>query len=494
MTIKKNALSKINWSYIVIAGSFFLYWYNNAHSIDPDLGWHLRMGQYILQHGIPKNDPLSYSMPSYFYIYHDWLQNIIIYLLFQYVGNIITAGIYALLGVLPLVVIYRAMPKKRYLIPFLLTALSLYPFIGIRTQIINWLFFSVLILYISNKLTWQKYGYIIPIIMLIWTNLHGSFAMGIFVLFSALIFKSVSQRSISRYDFLIAAASLIVTFINPYGLSLWGEVWKQMFDQGWHWSINEWLPSAFYVILAFWFYITLSTILVFYFRKRLDKLQLFFFIIFTLACISSVRFVPVWAVFAFGITCEMLNLLKQEAADPTRFSKAYAAMGGLVALFILIQISLAFMPSSAPISSTFYPEQAVAYLKKHPQIGQIFSVYDWGGYLDWYLPEKRVFIDGRMPSWHWSAHIKGESDNAYSDFRSIRSGILPVSSVIKTYHISTFLLPVQKPKKKSVLENLLNELSSQRQRQPDVYEQLKKLQWTQIYIDSTAVIYQMPNR
>ena len=51
---------------------------------DPDFWWHLRTGQLILQtHAIPHTDPFSYTMVGKPWITHEWLSEIIIYVLFR---------------------------------------------------------------------------------------------------------------------------------------------------------------------------------------------------------------------------------------------------------------------------------------------------------------------------------------------------------------------------------------------------------------------------
>jgi len=37
----------------------------------------------------------------------------------------------------------------------------------------------------------------------------------------------------------------------------------------------------------------------------------------------------------------------------------------------------------------------VEWLKAHPQAGEMFNPFDWGGYLSLELPEKKVFIDSQ---------------------------------------------------------------------------------------------------
>ena len=40
--------------------------------VDPDLGWHLRVGEFIWQtKTIPRKDLFSFSLPDYPYVYHS---------------------------------------------------------------------------------------------------------------------------------------------------------------------------------------------------------------------------------------------------------------------------------------------------------------------------------------------------------------------------------------------------------------------------------------
>ena len=54
--------------------------------LDPDFGWHMRNGQYILEHGIPRLDPFSYTMSSFHVIVHEWLSEVFLVLLYPRIG------------------------------------------------------------------------------------------------------------------------------------------------------------------------------------------------------------------------------------------------------------------------------------------------------------------------------------------------------------------------------------------------------------------------
>ena len=51
---------------------------------DPDLWWHLRTGQWILENrAIPHSDPFSFTMLGTHWVAHEWLADIGLYLLYQ---------------------------------------------------------------------------------------------------------------------------------------------------------------------------------------------------------------------------------------------------------------------------------------------------------------------------------------------------------------------------------------------------------------------------
>src|SRR3990167_97454 len=84
------------------------FWYKAAIFLDPDFGWEMRMGQYILAHGIPYTDPLSYTMPSYPIIAHYWLSSILIAKLYPVIGYAGLAGIVALISLGALLILIPA--------------------------------------------------------------------------------------------------------------------------------------------------------------------------------------------------------------------------------------------------------------------------------------------------------------------------------------------------------------------------------------------------
>jgi hypothetical protein len=86
------------------------------------------------------------------------------------------------------------------------------------------------------------------------------------------------------------------------------------------------------------------------------------------------------------------------------------------------------------LAENSYPWEAVEYLKKHPFSGNMLNEYNWGGFLIWQYPEKKVFIDGRMPSWR-----RGDF-SIFESFNKIMSADKDWSEELAKYDVSLALV------------------------------------------------------
>jgi len=145
----------------------------------------------------------------------------------------------------------------------------------------------------------------------------------------------------------------------------------------------------------------------------------------------------------------------------------------------------------------FYPKKAVTFLTRNIPEGEIFSEYGWGGYLVWKLPEKKVFIDGRMPSWRWKPGDEAELASAFDTYTGIQKGEIDYKEVFKKYEVSTVLW--SKAKKETPIDKLFSDLEDYLVvfgLEKDDYDFLTDLEsngWKKNYEDNVAVIYENPD-
>jgi hypothetical protein len=277
--------------FLLITFSFFL---DSALSfIDPDFGWHLRFGKLIATNGIPFTDPFSYSMPSYKFVNHEWLTDRILSSVYRPETGTFIASIFVFITILAFFLQFSLLPLTKWtFLLYFCTLFSIKMFVGIRPQVISWLFFSFIWYLIYNEKRWQRWRLLVPFVFLLWGNLHGGFPMGI----ALLIVQSIAQfwkiKRIPIADSLITLLSIGATFINPYGVFLWAEIFVSVLDPSLRWTVQEWLPAPMTAHLILWLYVTCSAVLVFLYRKNLSYVSLFVYIFYLFAGLSSIRHIP----------------------------------------------------------------------------------------------------------------------------------------------------------------------------------------------------------
>src|SRR3989344_4966958 len=255
-------------NFLVIVFIYVLFFFNSFYSIDPDFGWHLKMGELISKSGVPPTDPFSYTMPSFPFVDHEWLTNVAIFFLYQNIGYTGLAVIFSALSLFPiLIMIGKKQKESFFVLPFILSSGALLSFIGIRTQIITLLFFSILVVIIFDTKRYEKLRFLFPLFFCLWANLHGGFAIGIFILALFLFIRSIRSKKIDIFDLLIFILSLLATLVNPYGIRLWGEIYMQLSDSSLRWSIQEWRPAIFSFIIPMWALLVISGIFLIRLRK-----------------------------------------------------------------------------------------------------------------------------------------------------------------------------------------------------------------------------------
>ncbi len=499
----KNRFSSGNKSLLVaISVSFVAFWTIGYLTLDPDFGWHLKMGQIILQSGIPKTDPFSYTMPSFPLVDHEWLTDIMIFKLYPLIGRFGLAAIAATLALFALLI---QLPRRDHLsqtAPFLLAATVLLPFVGIRPQVLSWFLFSVLLKIIFDKKLWVRVRFLIPALFLIWANLHGGFAVGLAALLLFIAYQSWNSHQIDPDNLVVLIISVLITLVNPYSLRLWREVARSFGDPAIRWSISEWTPFFMRLDLAFLLLTVLSAVLLWKYKNRVSLLQAALYTALLLAGLSSQRNIPFCIVPALPLLILLFSHFHQEMEKDKiahqRFHQMYKSFTFLVIAVFFFQGFTAFVEavSSGPNS---YPQQAVAYLQQNPPDGHLFTTYGWGGYLIWQLPGQKVFVDGLMPSWRWTPPDASESGHAFDDYLQIAKLGQPFDNQFQKFNVTEVLweAPVN-PDRVSIwgkpselfwryLNNLYNQESP-----PQLPERLEATGWWKVYQDKVAVIYQKP--
>lgn len=366
-----------------------LFWRGSFTRLDPDFGWHLRSGEYILRHGIPMHDIYTYTAQSYRWVNHEWGNDVILAVIYGAGGYLLASVFY---GALWTAAILLAANKRR-LLSGIIAAIAIYPYVGVRPLAWTALFFSAVIRICNSKNI--KNAWLLPPIFLLWANIHAGFIAGLAVI----AYFAVRQRSYTLLKVLLLCA--VVTLINPYGLRIYGEIAHTIFDPALHRQVEEW--HSFYIarcsllFIALW----LTGLIAFQNWKKFWS-WLGLSQILLISSLSASRNIPLYVIAALGElglfidhAWKMLSGLKS-ADSAARFFKSLIISAGLFLLAAFLSVTYFYDWGNR---ESDYPVKATAYLRAHPCGGNLFNAYAYGGYLIWKLPNQPVYIDGRMPTW-----------------------------------------------------------------------------------------------
>lgn len=476
-----------------------------VYFLDPDFGWHIKMGELISATGIPKTDPFSYTMPSFSFIDHEWFTNLFLYQLYSRSGIGLLAIVYLLFVAFTFFIIFGKKLKKELFFFkfafFLLAFGSIFPFFGIRPQVISWLLLPLLLLILYRAKRDWIFFLLTPLLVIFWVNVHGSFALSIVVLAIYILFKTIRVRKIDYKELVVFVLCVAATFINPYGIGAWGEVWMQISDSALRWRIVEWKPAFFEPIFPYIFYLAFAYA-VYIFRKNILLEKGAIFVFFLLQSVSSIRHIPLFIVAATPIYMELIEKLYDEIKK-IKYGKERFQKAGLVLLVITFMLSatqtfLSFRSAFGIREGVYYPDLAVSYLKENLPENNIFSPYSWGGYLIWKLPEKKLFIDGRMPSWRWNDQPDSESSNAMEDYLNILSGKKDYKQQFEKYNIDTvfwFKKDTLNEKERTIDDYFAKPLNffGIKRNDYNFFETLLNDGWMIVYEDDISIVYRAPD-
>ena len=231
--------------------------------MDIDYFWHFKAGEYMVEHStILTHDIFSWSVIGKSWMSHEWLFEVLIYLLFT-VFHSYHLFIYVFGICVVLLFFLFWVQRKEYLknIPFALFWTSFYMliFIGLsgRPHLLSYLLLAITLYLLFYYFYYpdSKRIYFLPLISLIWVNVHGGSSNLVYLFcflfllvglvqfsFSKIEAKRLSRKQILTY-LVVGLLSIFVLVINPHGVKMLLYPYQNMADTLMLSSISEWQPS-----------------------------------------------------------------------------------------------------------------------------------------------------------------------------------------------------------------------------------------------------------
>ncbi len=420
----------------VIALCVLMYGLLSVHqldSINQDIGRHLKSGEIIWQtHAVYHQNLFSFTEPTHPFIDHHWLSEVTFYLLSIKVG---LSGLIVLKGIilaLAFLILYLASRTRNAVWAFLVTLPLALPVLITRTdlrpEIFSYLFFSLFLLACMRGKYKNDYRllYWLPVIQILWTNMHIYFIMGPLTLAVFLVDRYIAEGKSRQFisAFWISITTATATLINPNFIK--GALAPLTILKGYGYSIVEnqnifFLKDYGIELSAIaWFELSLVAlcILVFMGWKKHVLKSLFFELglaaTTSIMAVKMIRNFGLYAMVFIVVSSVLLSLVWKREISPARSQKALLVVTGVLVLFIFyIPSSRAYGWLGAPYTfGTHVPtggQAALNFIEDNHIPGPVFNNFDVGSFLIWkHYPAEKVFVDGRP-----EAYSKEFFDNVY---------------------------------------------------------------------------------
>ena len=461
---------------------------------DGDLPRHLLVGKLIrTTKTVNLNDIFSYRTTGYPSFPHEWLSQVILSIFNDLLGLGGVVLFAALIVMLVWAIIYYDVLQRSnsLMISIVFTGL------GVGTSLIHILprphlfsyLFTVLWILVLQKIYKDKLQswWLLPILMLVWVNLHGMFVLGIVIGGIYLVgdfFETPSKTwfTSTRTKSMLAGGvlSILASFLSPSGIGIWGAIASLSGNAYIKSRIPEY-QSANFQMAETWPFILILLLTIMSFSRSNNKVtwrHVFLVTAFAGVALYSSRMLPFFAIVAVPIAAQSISeWLKKDYpssrlwSTESNINAINQTSNGLVWVLIVVIAVGTLFRFNIPIDAgnkgntfdpKFFPVDAVTWLKSNPQSGHVFNEFDWGGYMLLKLwPQYQIFMDGHT-------HIYGEKlTREYEQVITLSSGW---ESIFDKYQITWAIVRVQSP----------------------VVKALEDKGWKILYQDTTAIILSKP--
>lgn len=365
-------------------------------------------------------------------------------------------------------------------------------FLVIRPQLAGVVGYLILFQILLRR-TWSRTNWLwVPLIFLLWANLHGSFVVGLVLIGCDCAGRVIdlfgkTRRITSLYHdrrlrrgAVLLLLSGTVALINPYGAKLYEQVLTfsqnpNLRDLTEWWALtlrNSQGQAAAIVTVALIVLCRLN-------RRRFTTEALLPLIVMTIAMLWTSRMIIWWAPLAsYQLAVHATAVWRTQFKNPrTALRKrrrgvwSAVSLGGVCSALALSPLGQSLLSGKVggvkESVSSRTPVAAVEYLLEHPPAGQIFNAIEWGDYLAWSSARNgqdlKIFV---------ASHVHLIPRMVWTDYMAIIKLQTGWEERLEKYDVETVILD--------------------RQHRRGLVSLLKRSpRWKTVYEDDRAVVFQL---
>jgi hypothetical protein len=390
-----------------------------------DLAYQVRTGDLILAgRAIPSVDPFTFSAAGLPWTVQQWGAAVLLAAGFSPAGwagllvlrAVIVGAIFAL--VLVACRASGATPRSAALLTIAAFVVALAA-LGLRAQLFGVLCFAAVLALVAGRARRPRPLYLVPLVMLAWANLHGSFPLGLLALGWALLDDLVAgRRDAWRRDALALALSALASCVTPFGPGVWTYAAGLTASPVVAGLASEWQPTTVHTAAGVAFAasaIGVGILLAARGRRASWPTLAWLAILFALGAWTE-RGIVWWALGAAVAAAGILAATPESAASrPTpRTSWANGVLVVAISAAPILLAGIVLVRPADPVVGppgvlTDAPPGITAAVRDASGPGtRILNAQRWGSWLEWAVPEALVFTDSRfevIPEEAWQDHV-----------------------------------------------------------------------------------------
>ncbi len=391
-----------------------------------DLAYQVRAGSEILSTGaIPSVDTWTFTVAGTPWLDQQWLAQLLLALGHRAGGWELLAVLRAALvavstGMLVATALARgASPRTASILALAAFALAA-PALALRPQLFGIALFALLLWMVAARVRRPRLYVLAPVVVLIWTNLHGSFVLGPVLLGYAWLDDVVARRP-ARVSFAVLVAGTAATLVSPFGVGAWSYAIGIGANPAIAGQVSEWQRTSPLAMPGILFYpsVVVTALLMFRGRRSVSVADWLLLGSMTLLGAWAVRGVPWWAFVMVFLLAGVLQAGASPAGEPAAGEppagepaagepQARAPRRSLVngitaaVLGVLIVVALPWWRPTDPLTGrvgllSYAPSGlASAVATQAPPGARVVVPQTWGSWFEWSAPDATYFIDSRF--------------------------------------------------------------------------------------------------
>lgn len=379
-----------------------------------DVAYQIRTGQLIVEAGaILSGDPFTFTVAGQPWLNQQWGASLVLGVGFDLVG---WGGLLLMRAVLigaTFGFVFAAcrgvgatsvVASLVTLGAFVVAATNL----ALRSQTFGLFCFAAIVAILAYRRKHPSLLWLIPLVMVIWANTHGSFFIGWAAIGFAALEDIVARSRLALGTVAVGILAVIATLLNPWGLAMWRYVADLSTNPLIAQLISEWQPTSLQSPTGLFFFGSAAFVLVLLLvrGRAISWLQVAWLAALAVVAVMAVRGVAWWAIGAAPIVAILVSGLTirgrslADAGPEQRRALGYTAIAGVLVVFAMFAL-----PYWRPLDALYGPEDVLrdaprgvteALLAEATPDDRLFADQTWASWFELAVPGVPVMVDSRI--------------------------------------------------------------------------------------------------